>query len=292
MAGLKQLEDTIDQTKDLHSVVKTMKSLAAVNIRLFEKAADAAGEYNHTVEMAWKILLRDWEDLNINFNFTKESPLGVIVLGSEQGMSGQFNEIISEHTRKILISEYSMTAVKRVLVIGSRARGRLEEYDVEVTGHIPMTSSLGDVTELVNEAIIQIEGWRTYEGVQRVIMFYNERKGKARYRPAHTKILPLDEDWFKRLRNEPWPNKQLPGFRQNREDLFRDLLRQTIFVKVYQAFVESLASENASRLSSMQAAEDNINNRLEELNTQYNRERQSSITSEMLDIVSGFEALK
>jgi F-type H+-transporting ATPase subunit gamma len=292
MAGLKQLEDTIDQTKDLHSVVKTMKSLAAVNIRLFEKAADSTARYNETIEMAWKILLKDWDTIDVDLGVSKDSPLGVIVLGSEQGMSGQFNEVIAQHTRKKLVKDYSMTAVKKVLVVGTRVLGRLEDYGVEVTGNIPMTSTLGDVTELVSEIIIEIEGWREYQHIQQIIIFYNERKGKARYRPAFARILPLDPQWLKALKESPWPEKDIPGFRGDREILFRDLFRQTLFVKLYIAFVESLASENASRLSSMQAAEDNINDRLDELNTKYNRERQASITSEMLDIVSGFEALK
>ncbi len=78
----------------------------------------------------------------------------------------------------------------------------------------------------------------------------------------------------------------------DRNRLFSALIRQYVFVSLYRACVESMASENASRLTSMQAAEKNIEDRLEELNAQYRHERQSSITSELLDIISGFEALQ
>jgi F-type H+-transporting ATPase subunit gamma len=76
------------------------------------------------------------------------------------------------------------------------------------------------------------------------------------------------------------------------DTLFSTLIRQYLFVSLFQAFAESLASENASRLAAMQRAEQNIGDRLEELNAEFHRRRQMSITSELLDIVSGFEALK
>lgn len=77
----------------------------------------------------------------------------------------------------------------------------------------------------------------------------------------------------------------------DREQLLSSLLRQHLFVSLYRAIVESLASENAARLASMQAAERSIDERLEALNTQFRYQRQHAITEELLDIVAGFEAL-
>lgn len=73
--------------------------------------------------------------------------------------------------------------------------------------------------------------------------------------------------------------------------LFSALIRQHLFASLYRACVESLASENASRLRSMQAAEKNIQERIEDLTGLYHRERQASITAELLDVVAGSEAL-
>jgi F-type H+-transporting ATPase subunit gamma len=78
----------------------------------------------------------------------------------------------------------------------------------------------------------------------------------------------------------------------DRERLFSALIHQYLFVSLYRAFAESLASENAARLAAMQNAERNIEERLGELNRQYHQQRQTAITSELLDIVSGFEALR
>ena len=75
------------------------------------------------------------------------------------------------------------------------------------------------------------------------------------------------------------------------ETIFRALIREYLFVSLYRAFADSLASENASRLAAMQSAEKNIEERLEELFGQFHRQRQSTITEELIDIVSGFEAM-
>jgi len=76
------------------------------------------------------------------------------------------------------------------------------------------------------------------------------------------------------------------------EGLFSRLIRRYLFVSLYQAFAESLASENASRLASMQGAERNIEERLAGLQALFHRQRQMAITEELLDIVAGYEALE
>jgi F-type H+-transporting ATPase subunit gamma len=75
------------------------------------------------------------------------------------------------------------------------------------------------------------------------------------------------------------------------EDIFRSMIREYLFVSIYKAFANSLASENASRLAAMQNAEKNIEERLEELHVHFHRQRQMTITEELLDIVAGFEAM-
>jgi F-type H+-transporting ATPase subunit gamma len=103
--------------------------------------------------------------------------------------------------------------------------------------------------------------------------------------------LPLDLAWLESLGQKPWPSKVLPTYTMDRPRLIYALLGQYLFVALYQALAASLASENAARLAAMQAAENNIDERLKDLRLQYNQLRQSTITEELLDIVAGFEAL-
>ena len=128
--------------------------------------------------------------------------------------------------------------------------------------------------------------------IDRIILIYNKSVSAASYRPQNLQLLPMNAKWLQSLEQQPWHSEGLPTFTMDWDKLFSSLIRQYLFVSLYRAFAESLASENASRLASMQAAQKNIEERLTELNAQYRHQRQSSITSELLDIVSGFEALK
>ncbi len=97
--------------------------------------------------------------------------------------------------------------------------------------------------------------------------------------------------WLKGLVKKEWFSVSIPLYTLATGDLFNRLIRQYFFIVLFRAFIESMASENASRLMTMQKAEQNIEERLENLNAQFNHQRQKAITDELLDIIAGFEAL-
>jgi nucleotide-binding universal stress UspA family protein len=127
--------------------------------------------------------------------------------------------------------------------------------------------------------------------LHQVFLFYSLHQTGASYRLHHVHLLPVDEEWLKRLTAKSWPTQILPTYTMDRDSLFSALIREYLFISLFRAFAESLASENASRLSSMQAAEKNIEEQLSELKKQFHQMRQMVITEELLDIVAGFEAL-
>jgi F-type H+-transporting ATPase subunit gamma len=154
-----------------------------------------------------------------------------------------------------------------------------------------VSSTLVDVTPMVEEVLFVVDDWRHAQDIQQIFLFFNAPASGAAYQPTRSTLLPLDPDWLFELREAEWESRSMPIYTMPWQDLFASLLREYLFGSVYRAIVLSLASENASRLAAMQAAEQNIDERLSELNVEYNRQRQQAITSEILDIVSGFEAL-
>jgi F-type H+-transporting ATPase subunit gamma len=102
----------------------------------------------------------------------------------------------------------------------------------------------------------------------------------------------VDAEWINGLRAKRWPSKVIPMFRMDEKQLFQSLIHEYLFVSLFRAFADSLASENASRLASMQVAERNIDDRLHALTAESRRLRQDSITGELLDIIASFEALR
>jgi len=288
---IESLRRRIKSAEDLHAVVKTMKALAAVTIRQYEKAVESLGEYSRTVELGFQVLLKQKPPGVGLTQPALNERLGAIVFGSDQGMVGQFNEVIARHAAQELEQRNVSQDNLSLLAAGGRVLARLEEAGQPVEDLIALPGSVAAVTPVVQRVVLKIESWRSKRGIDEVLLFFNRPFSGASYRPQTIQLLPVDSEWFGELASKPWPCRAIPFFTMDWDRLFSWLIREYLFVSLYRAFAESLASENASRLASMQVAERNIENRLDELNAQYHQQRQSAIDAELFDLVAGFEAL-
>jgi F-type H+-transporting ATPase subunit gamma len=265
--------------------------MAAVNIRQYEEAVESLAEYNHTVEMGLQIALRHRpEEIKIAQRVL-HGPLGAIVFGSDQGMVGQFNQEIANHALRVLKKGRLGKRDCRLLAIGQRVAARLAQAGHRPTASLPVPGSLAGITPSVQDLLVRIEAWREGQGIEQILLFYNTPTQGASYRTTALQLLPVDLRWLRRLAKREWPSRGLPTYTLEWDALFAALIREYFFAALYRAFAESLASENASRLSSMQAAERNIEERLDQLNAQYHHLRQTSITEELMDVVAGYEVL-
>jgi F-type H+-transporting ATPase subunit gamma len=288
---LEALRRRIHSVEEMQSVVTTMKAMAAVNIRQYQHAVESLVEYNHTVEMGLQIALRHRpEEIKIAKRVLT-GPLGAIVFGSDQGMAGQFNQEITGHALKVLKTGPLGERDCRLLAIGRRVAARLAQAGLQPAVSLPMPGSLAGITPRVQDLLVRIEAWREGPGIEQILLFYNAPVHGAAYRATGLQLLPVDLRWLQKLEKREWSSRGLPTYTLEWDLLFATLIREFFFAALYRAFAESLASENASRLRSMQAAEKNIEERLDELHAQYHHLRQSSITEELMDIVAGYEVL-
>ncbi|MHB9029798.1 MAG: F0F1 ATP synthase subunit gamma [Candidatus Latescibacterota bacterium] len=290
METLESLRRKIHNADDLFSVVRTMKTLAAVNIRHFERAVESLDDYNRTIEMGLRIVLQGRQGAATAPRMM-EGRIGAVVFGSEQGLSGQFNDLIVTFTRAWMEEQGFPPERRTVLALGDRVVAPLEESQ-PVQEQLPFPNSLPGIPAILQEVLTIMERWRFQEGIEQVVLFYNRPLSGASYRPEMNSLLPVDENWMRNLEQEKWKSRTLPMIAGEREQLLSVLIRQYLFIALYRAFVHSMASENASRLASMQAAEKNIRDRLDELNTGFHHQRQSTVTAELLDIIGGYEALE
>lgn len=289
METVETVKHRIETTEDLQGVVKTMKALAAVNIRHFERAAASLNDYSRTIELALQAVLRERPGGSLR---TKEAPkrrLGIVVFGSDQGMCGQLNERVARRMEEACAQPKMRPDV--LLAVGHRVTGRLLDGGHRAERTLGVPSSTSGIRWSVQEMLLHIDRWHAEKGIDTVLLAFCRHESGARYTPEIKKLLPVDRRWLADLKETPWPTEMLPLFTMDRDELFSTLIAQYLFVSLFRAFAESLASENASRLASMQNAERNITERLDELNDAYHRRRQMSVTEELLDIISGYEAL-
>ena len=294
MPAIDSLQRQITTAKELQSVVKTMKVLAAASIRQYERAVESLAEYNRTIEMGLQIVLGYADSEGHNFVGIEpaiNNRLAAVILGSDQGMCGQFNEQITHYAIN-QIEQLPIAPENRTIVtVGARVIPPLENAKVAIASSFNMPSSLAGITPMVQELLLQIEAWRQTQQINRIILFYNQPRSNTSYSPHTLHLLPLDRTWLSNLEQQPWNSRTLPIFTMDRSQLFSELIGQYFFISLYRAFAESLASENASRLAAMQVAEQNIEERLAEFNAQFQQLRQATITEEILEIVAGSEAL-
>jgi len=147
-----------------------------------------------------------------------------VVFGSDQGMVGQFNEVVVE---SVIKGQAGAAARHRIWAIGERAYARL---------------SAGEL-----------------------LLYYNRPLAGAAYAAVGQRVLPLDAAWSRRLLDTPWPTHNLPEVIGHGTTTLRALIREYLFISLFRACAESLASENASRLAAMERADRNIDQLLTNL---------------------------
>ncbi len=290
--SLANLQRKIAGAADLESVVRTMKAVAASQISQFEKSVEALNDYNRTVEMGLALAIRQagtFVEAVKKEKTTERQPLNVVVFGSDQGLVGQFNDLLSDCVAKTLSP---LPGEKRIWAMGERIQGRLEDVGFKPEGVLAVPNSVSAIAPLVGQILEKCEAPEKLERPYPLYIFHNRPKSGAVYEQTFQRLLPLDEAWQQRIRKIPWPTKNLPEIIGNSRVTLRAFISQYLFVTLYRACAESLASENASRLAAMQRASKNIDEQKEVLNRSYHQLRQGAIDEELFDIVSGFEALK
>ncbi len=291
MESIESLRRKIVTAGELGSVVRTMKALAAVSIHQYQKAVEALTEYNHTIETGLQIALRGNSEWAVNARPAPRNRLIAVVLGSDQGMCGQFNELIGEYARKSLEKRNGSEDHHVMLVVGSRIAGLLSDMGMNVREMFPVPNGVTGIIALVQDLLIKIEEARSLLDLDQVVVFYNKQVANTKFTPSEKQLLPIDLEWLNRLKKREWPCRSIPTYTMEWDRVFSALIWQYLFVSIYRAVAESMASENSGRLASMERAEKNIQERIEELNLKYNQCRQLSITEELLDIVACYEAI-
>ncbi len=284
------LKRQLQSAQELQSIVRTMKALAAGNIHQYENAVRSLSVYNQTLKQGLQIVLIHFPDAFQVPRSRIRGRLGIVVFGSDQGMCGRFNEQMATYLMRHLRHSPFTAEAQRMLVVGTRMAGLLEAAGYSADRCLSVPSALGKVTQQVQNIVLQLETWWREQQIERIWVFYN-RTQRSSSSPRLRQLFPFDPILLEQLSQQSWPSRCRPTVFQPETALVSALFRQYFFVGLYRACVESLASENASRLASMQMAEKNIEERLDKLHRVYQQQRQTIITSELLDIVSGFEVL-
>ena len=285
------LRRKINSAGDLQAVVRTMKALAASSVGQYERSVRALADYYRTVELGLGACFRESEPPAATLARKGQidaGPIGAVVFGSDQGLVGQFNDVVADFATKTLAA---LPGKPQVWAVGERVQARLAGAGLPLIGLFTVPNSVQAITPLVGQIQIESEAHRAKGDYARLYVFHNRPRSGALYEPVSQRLLPLDAPWQQGLAKVPWPTKSLPEVMSGGTATLRALIREYLFISLFRACAESLASENASRLAAMERADKNIDELLEHLHGTFHRLRQSGIDEELFDVISGFEAL-
>ena len=293
METQESLRKKIESAKDIKSVVRTMKAMAASNIGQYEMAVSSLGDYYHTVALGIVAYFREEKIDSIKEKKKKkghrEKIICAVIFGSDQGLVGQFNDSLSDFVSKSL---HTLPGKKEIWAVGERVQLLLSNVGFSTTKKFQVPNSVDAITPLIGQILIKSQEHHEQGNVNEFYIFHNQSKSGAGYVPVIQRLLPLDEKWRHTFDELKWPTNKLPQVTGDVKLTLKALIREYLFVSLFKACAESLASENESRLGSMQRAEKNIEELLDDLGHKFHSLRQTSIDEELFDVVSGFEALK
>jgi len=212
MQTTESLKRRMKSAGDLLSVVKTMKALAAVSIRQYQKAVDSLKDYNRAVEMGLQVVLKERMGATTNRKDAAIKRLGVIVFGSDQGLCGQLNEQVSSFTMDFIKSSGVKKENRKVLCIGARVADYIEDAGQPIDELMSTPGSTAGITPLVQEIIMVIDEWHFKSSVDHFLLFYNKYLSGANYAPHRVQLLPVSRDWLNDIARKKWDSKSLPIF--------------------------------------------------------------------------------
>jgi F-type H+-transporting ATPase subunit gamma len=285
VAGLRR---KIDSANDLQSVVRAMKAQAAASIEQYDRSVAALGDYHRTVSLGLGVCIRHG-DVAARPQDRRQREVMVIVFGSDQGLVGRFNDVVGD-LAKTLIAPNASAAV--VWAVGQRVRERLLNSPFSIEGQFDVPASVDAIAPLVGQILVAYEKLQAKGNPTELHLVYNQSAPAVAYHPVILQLLPLDDAWRARETAIAWPTSGLPELLVADATTLAAFIREYLFVSLFRACAESLASENASRLAAMQRADKNIDGLLEDLNASFHRLRQDEIDEELFDVVAGYEALR
>lgn len=293
MATLEDLARHIEVAQDLQSVVRTMKTISAVAIRRHELAEQAMARYREAVELGLQVVLRDLD--RAGDRAEAGSPAGgrtaVVLVGSEIGLCGAFNDRLVTFALESLAASGIDAGNRLMLTIGARAAASWRAEAEPPAGHEEAPATVEALAHTVGAVLTRLDHWREEKSVERLVLFYH-RPGEERGAvPVRARLLPIDPLWLEALHARPWVSRRLPVSIGPPEALLRQLIRQLLFARVFTAVIQSRTAEHAERLAAMQAADRSIADTIDDLHVAHRQKRQNVITAELLDIISGYEAI-
>ena len=294
MAGLKEIKRRLKSVKNTKKITYAMKLVAAAKLQKVQEKVFALQRYQETLAQIFTQTLQSLEGREVELKLLEKREeiknIRLIIIGGSRGLCGGFNTNLNKKIKEVLstLKEQYQDANIETELLGKKVYEFFKREKIEPS---VVYENLGENISLwpVDEILESAKNDFLTKKIDKVYILYTKFRSALSVVPTLDELLPIDKESVTSKLNF---NPALIVFEPAKEKLLEDLLPKFLRIKFMQTALDSNASENGSRMTAMDSATSNANDLMAKLQLNYNKLRQSAITSELLDIIGGAEALK
>ena len=294
MPSLKDLRNRISSVKSTKKITSAMKMVAAAKLKRAQINAEQSRPYANKIEEIVKNLSKSIKQINFKYSkspdISKKKNILFIVCSADRGLCGGFNSSIVKFTKGYVRKVIESDNKAKFIFIGKKAYNSLKKlYDGMIVDQFTDFANPNidfNFSKQIRDKVLEMFNLEEIDECQ---IIYTKFKSAISQTVSNLKLLPVDGKNEERDEEE---NKNfLYEYEPNEEVVLNDLIPKNIAIQIHSGLLENLASEQGSRMTAMDNATRNADDMIDNLTLFYNRSRQALITKELIEIISGAEAI-
>jgi F-type H+-transporting ATPase subunit gamma len=293
MPNLKELKNRISSVKSTRKITSAMKMVAASKLRRAQELAESSRVYADSLSFILSSLAgntKNSSDLPEILTGRENSKISLLIINSsDRGLCGGFNSNLFRNAKKWISDQQGQGKSVKIMTVGKKASSFYKKTDLDIVASFEDLNSNDRQLQVSEEIKNKIMELFESNEIDEVSILFNKFVSAISQEPTYQSLIPLSNE--ETSEDESEANKAVFEFEPDKNELLEYLVPRNFLTQIYRSVLESSASEHAARMTSMDNATRNAGDMIDRLTLTYNRTRQAFITKELIEIISGAEAV-
>ena len=293
MPNLKELKNRISSVKSTRKITSAMKMVAASKLRRAQELAESSRVYADSLSFILSSLAgntKNSSDLPEILTGRENSKISLLIINSsDRGLCGGFNSNLFRNAKKWISDQQGLGKSVKIMTVGKKASSFYKKTDLDIVASFEDLNSNDRQLQVSEEIKNKIMELFENNEIDEVSILFNKFVSAISQEPTYQSLIPLSNDEISEEESEA--NNSVFEFEPDKNELLEYLVPRNFLTQIYRSVLESSASEHAARMTSMDNATRNAGDMIDRLTLTYNRTRQAFITKELIEIISGAEAV-
>ena len=293
MPNLKELKNRISSVKSTRKITSAMKMVAASKLRRAQELAESSRVYADSLSFILSSLAgntKNSSDLPEILTGRENSKISLLIINSsDRGLCGGFNSNLFRNAKKWISDQQGLGKSVKIMTVGKKASSFYKKTDLDIVASFEDLNSNDRQLQVSEEIKNKIMELFENNEIDEVSILFNKFVSAISQEPTYQSLIPLSNDETSEEESEA--NNSVFEFEPDKNELLEYLVPRNFLTQIYRSVLESSASEHAARMTSMDNATRNAGDMIDRLTLTYNRTRQAFISKELIEIISGAEAV-